>query len=174
MAVLFPICSLVLWTSTLIISRYFANHRQMDPFRLSAFFYFFFVYSMYDCVNFESKYDIWITNKLFNAVSIHHSFFYISFETKTVISLLILFDILTISVLKMNLSWPHWLYGLIRSASNFIKFKMGTKSPGVPQRCRLILQQCLAIQLTKPGHTPEDFWMYDSGYMIFQVSNLYL
>lgn len=45
---------------------------------------------------------------------------------------------------------------------------MGTKSPG-PQRCQLILQQCLAIQLGKPGHTPEDFWMYDSGYMIFQV-----
>ncbi|XP_055909266.1 uncharacterized protein LOC129944101 isoform X2 [Eupeodes corollae] len=45
---------------------------------------------------------------------------------------------------------------------------MGTKSPGAPQRCRLILQQCLAIQLSKPGHTPEDFWMYDSGYMIFQ------
>ncbi|XP_037931095.1 uncharacterized protein LOC119665907 [Teleopsis dalmanni] len=45
---------------------------------------------------------------------------------------------------------------------------MGTKSPGGPQRCRLILQQCLAIQLSKPGHTPEDFWMYDSGYMIFQ------
>lgn len=39
-----------------------------------------------------------------------------------------------------------------------------------PQRCRLILQQCLAIQLSKPGHVPEDFWMYDSGYMIFQVS----
>ncbi|ALC43019.1 ko [Drosophila busckii] len=45
---------------------------------------------------------------------------------------------------------------------------MGTKSPGGPQRCRLILQHCLAIQLSKPGHTPEDFWMYDSGYMIFQ------
>lgn len=48
--------------------------------------------------------------------------------------------------------------------------KMGTKSPGTPQRCRLILQHCLAIQLSRPGHTPEDFWMYDSGYMIFQVS----
>jgi hypothetical protein len=51
---------------------------------------------------------------------------------------------------------------------------MSTKSPGGsvvgPQRCRLILQHCLAIQLSKPGHTPEDFWMYDSGYMIFQVS----
>lgn len=45
---------------------------------------------------------------------------------------------------------------------------MSTKSPG-PQRCRLILQHCLAIQLSKAGHTPEDFWMYDSGYMIFQV-----
>lgn len=48
-------------------------------------------------------------------------------------------------------------------------FQMGTKSPGTSQRCRLILQHCLAIQLSKPGHTPEDFWMYDSGYMIFQV-----
>lgn len=46
---------------------------------------------------------------------------------------------------------------------------MSTKSPG-PQRCRLILQQCLAIQLSKAGNAPEDFWMYDSGYMIFQVS----
>lgn len=43
-----------------------------------------------------------------------------------------------------------------------------TKSSG-PQRCRLILQQCLAIQLSKAGNAPEDFWMYDSGYMIFQV-----
>lgn len=50
---------------------------------------------------------------------------------------------------------------------------MCTKSPGTPQRCRLILQHCLAIQLSKPGHTPEDFWMYDSGYMIFQVRNYY-
>lgn len=46
---------------------------------------------------------------------------------------------------------------------------MSTKSSG-PQRCRLILQQCLAIQLSKAGNAPEDFWMYDSGYMIFQVS----
>lgn len=45
---------------------------------------------------------------------------------------------------------------------------MSTKSPG-PQRCRLILQQCLAIQLNKAGNALEDFWMYDSGYMIFQV-----
>ncbi|CRL06628.1 CLUMA_CG019448, isoform A [Clunio marinus] len=44
---------------------------------------------------------------------------------------------------------------------------MSTKSPG-PQRCRLILKQCLAIQLSKAGNAPEDFWMYDSGYMIFQ------
>lgn len=44
---------------------------------------------------------------------------------------------------------------------------MSTKSSG-PQRCRLILQQCLAIQLSKSGNAPEDFWMYDSGYMIFQ------
>uniref|UniRef100_A0A8D8JB78 Storkhead-box protein 1 n=1 Tax=Culex pipiens TaxID=7175 RepID=A0A8D8JB78_CULPI len=45
---------------------------------------------------------------------------------------------------------------------------MSTNSPGTPKKCRLILQQCLAIQLTKPGHPPEDFWMYDSGYTIFQ------
>ncbi|XP_058055811.1 uncharacterized protein LOC131207215 [Anopheles bellator] len=45
---------------------------------------------------------------------------------------------------------------------------MGTNSPGTPKKCRLILQQCLAIQLTKPGSPPEDFWMYDSGYTIFQ------
>lgn len=50
---------------------------------------------------------------------------------------------------------------------------MGTKSPGAPQRCHYILQHCLAIQLNKPGHVPEDFWMYDSGYMIFQVRNIY-
>lgn len=48
---------------------------------------------------------------------------------------------------------------------------MSTK-PFAPQRCRLILQQCLAIQLSKAGNSPEDFWMYDSGYMVFQVSKL--
>ncbi|XP_050676196.1 probable cyclin-dependent serine/threonine-protein kinase DDB_G0292550 [Leptidea sinapis] len=36
------------------------------------------------------------------------------------------------------------------------------------QRCQLILQRCLAIQLTKPGSAPDDFWMYDSGYLLFQ------
>uniref|UniRef100_A0A182PMT6 Uncharacterized protein n=1 Tax=Anopheles epiroticus TaxID=199890 RepID=A0A182PMT6_9DIPT len=46
---------------------------------------------------------------------------------------------------------------------------MSTNSPGTPKKCRLILQQCLAIQLTKPGNPPEDFWMYDSGYTIFQL-----
>lgn len=60
-----------------------------------------------------------------------------------------------------------------KSTKLFVSFnqniQMGTKSPGTSQRCRLILQHCLAIQLSKPGHTPEDFWMYDSGYMIFQV-----
>ncbi|XP_055619487.1 uncharacterized protein DDB_G0283697 [Toxorhynchites rutilus septentrionalis] len=45
---------------------------------------------------------------------------------------------------------------------------MSTNSPGTPKKCRLILQQCLAIELTKPGNPPEDFWMYDSGYTIFQ------
>ncbi|CAH2992375.1 unnamed protein product [Chilo suppressalis] len=38
------------------------------------------------------------------------------------------------------------------------------------QRCQLILQRCLAIHLTKPGNAPDDFWMYDSGYLLFQVS----
>ncbi|XP_045493677.1 rho GTPase-activating protein gacK isoform X2 [Colias croceus] len=36
------------------------------------------------------------------------------------------------------------------------------------QRCQLILQRCLAIHLTKPGNAPDDFWMYDSGYLLFQ------
>lgn len=40
------------------------------------------------------------------------------------------------------------------------------------QRCQLILQRCLAIQLTKPGNAPDDFWMYDSGYLLFQVCKL--
>ncbi|XP_028042734.1 probable serine/threonine-protein kinase DDB_G0267686 isoform X1 [Bombyx mandarina] len=39
---------------------------------------------------------------------------------------------------------------------------------GGGQRCQLILQRCLAIQLTKPGNAPDDFWMYDSGYLLFQ------
>lgn len=95
----------------------------------------------------------------------------ISFETKTVIGLLIIFQLsYTISVPKMNLSWPRRPFVSFDLRESGQHFKMGTKSPGAPQRCRLILQQCLAIQLTKPGHTPEDFWMYDSGYMIFQVS----
>lgn len=55
---------------------------------------------------------------------------------------------------------------------NSYNIQMASKSPGTSQRCRLILQHCLAIQLSKPGHTPEDFWMYDSGYMIFQVSHI--
>lgn len=45
---------------------------------------------------------------------------------------------------------------------------MTSKSPG-PQKCRLILNQTLVIQLSRPGNVPDDFWMYDSGYMIFQV-----
>ncbi|CAF4904206.1 unnamed protein product [Pieris macdunnoughi] len=36
------------------------------------------------------------------------------------------------------------------------------------QRCQLILQRCLAIHLAKPGTAPDDFWMYDSGYLLFQ------
>ncbi|XP_013177999.1 PREDICTED: probable serine/threonine-protein kinase ndrD [Papilio xuthus] len=36
------------------------------------------------------------------------------------------------------------------------------------QRCQLILQRCLAIHLSKPGNAPDDFWMYDSGYLLFQ------
>lgn len=49
---------------------------------------------------------------------------------------------------------------------------MTSKSPG-PQKCRLILNQTLVIQLSRPGNVPDDFWMYDSGYMIFQVSELH-
>lgn len=73
------------------------------------------------------------------------------------------------------------------------KLKVGSK-------CNLILQKCLALQLQKVGlyangdvsnkfnHTSSDhldtntlqdvpkntqpFWMYDSGYLVFQVSNM--
>ncbi|XP_011554447.1 putative uncharacterized protein DDB_G0282133 isoform X3 [Plutella xylostella] len=44
---------------------------------------------------------------------------------------------------------------------------MSGRPPG-GQRCHLILQRCLAIQLAKPGNAPDDFWMYDSGYLLFQ------
>ncbi|EDS39006.1 conserved hypothetical protein [Culex quinquefasciatus] len=60
--------------------------------------------------------------------------------------------------------------GTLRRRGSGCGTKMSTNSPGTPKKCRLILQQCLAIQLTKPGHPPEDFWMYDSGYTIFQVA----
>ncbi|XP_049866322.1 uncharacterized protein LOC126367012 [Pectinophora gossypiella] len=40
--------------------------------------------------------------------------------------------------------------------------------PAGGQRCQLILQRCLAIHLAKPGNAPDDFWMYDSGYLLFQ------
>lgn len=50
---------------------------------------------------------------------------------------------------------------------------MSSRSPGTGkpghQRCQLILQRCVAIQLAKPGNAPDDFWMYDSGYLLFQV-----
>lgn len=41
--------------------------------------------------------------------------------------------------------------------------------------CQLILQQCLALTIRKTagnGQTSEatEFWMYDSGYLLFQVS----
>lgn len=51
----------------------------------------------------------------------------------------------------------------------YLAVTMTSKSPGGAQRCRLILHQSLAIQLSRPGNAPDDFWMYDSGYMIFQV-----
>lgn len=56
--------------------------------------------------------------------------------------------------------------------------------PGTPaggSRCLLILQRCLAIQLQKVallseqrktsarGHDEPEYWMYDSGYLLFQV-----
>jgi hypothetical protein len=55
--------------------------------------------------------------------------------------------------------------------------------PGPPaggSRCLLILQRCLAIQLQKVallseqrkslrGHDEPEYWMYDSGYLLFQV-----
>lgn len=66
---------------------------------------------------------------------------------------------------------PRWICFSVKLGGSERKPQaMSTKSPG-PQRCRLILQQCLAIQLCKAGNAPEDFWMYDSGYMIFQVSS---
>ncbi|KPJ01605.1 hypothetical protein RR46_08642 [Papilio xuthus] len=40
------------------------------------------------------------------------------------------------------------------------------------QRCQLILQRCLAIHLSKPGNAPDDFWMYDSGYLLFQFISM--
>ncbi|KDR09819.1 Storkhead-box protein 1, partial [Zootermopsis nevadensis] len=55
--------------------------------------------------------------------------------------------------------------------------------PGTPaggSRCLLILQRCLAIQLQKVallseqrktparGHDEPEYWMYDSGYLLFQ------
>ena len=56
--------------------------------------------------------------------------------------------------------------------------------PGPPaggSRCLFILQRCLAIQLQKVamlsdqrksvrGHAEPEYWMYDSGYLLFQVS----
>ena len=57
-------------------------------------------------------------------------------------------------------------------------------APGPPAggaRCLFILQRCLAIQLQKVallsehrkssrGHDEPEYWMYDSGYLLFQVS----
>jgi len=56
-------------------------------------------------------------------------------------------------------------------------------APGPPaggSRCLFILQRCLAIQLQKVallseqrksvrGHDEPEYWMYDSGYLLFQV-----
>lgn len=57
----------------------------------------------------------------------------------------------------------------LKLLTNKFDTRMSSIKSSGPQRCRLILQQCLAIQLSKAGNAPEDFWMYDSGYMIFQV-----
>lgn len=63
---------------------------------------------------------------------------------------------------------------------------MSGRSPG-PRRalkgapCLCLLQQCLAVHLQKVGlvsrtstspqdHPPQQYWMYDSGYLVFQVS----
>lgn len=55
-----------------------------------------------------------------------------------------------------------------------------SRQPGV--KCNIILQKCLAIQLHKTGAIPfqpgpggrtadaGDYWMYDNGYLLFQVS----
>ena len=60
-------------------------------------------------------------------------------------------------------------WGSFKAAHDKFDTRMSSIKSSGPQRCRLILQQCLAIQLSKAGNAPEDFWMYDSGYMIFQV-----
>jgi hypothetical protein len=58
--------------------------------------------------------------------------------------------------------------------------------PGPPpggSRCLFILQRCLAIQLQKvallsgqrqpvASHQEASYWMYDSGYLLFQVRSL--
>lgn len=49
-----------------------------------------------------------------------------------------------------------------------------------PTKCQVILQKCLAIRLRKSGglrdreHHAEvqDYWMYDNGYLLFQVRAL--
>jgi hypothetical protein len=66
---------------------------------------------------------------------------------------------------------------------------MSGRSPGVKggpgpppggSRCLFILQRCLAIQLQKVAllserrksvrdHEDPEYWMYDSGYLLFQV-----
>lgn len=41
----------------------------------------------------------------------------------------------------------------------------------VRAECRVMLRRCLAIVVRKEGcqGDPGDFWMYESGYLLFQV-----
>jgi hypothetical protein len=58
--------------------------------------------------------------------------------------------------------------------------KGGPGPPAGGSRCLFILQRCLAIQLQKvallseqrkpaKGREEPEYWMYDSGYLLFQV-----
>lgn len=46
---------------------------------------------------------------------------------------------------------------------------MGERTRG--EGCRVMLRHCLAIIVRKEGcqGDPGDFWMYESGYLLFQV-----
>lgn len=48
-------------------------------------------------------------------------------------------------------------------------WRMGERTRG--EGCRVMLRHCLAIIVRKEGcqGDPGDFWMYESGYLLFQV-----